>query len=78
MHKCCQGRSGPHTLHVVGRVQANPATLQLALAPALFILLTHLQQLLPCEKGDWSLAVARPTPATGSRTKGEVVVSEPS
>lgn len=46
------GQSGPYTLHVVGRVQANAATLQLALAPALFILLAHLQQLLPWGKED--------------------------
>ena len=62
MQKGCQGRSGPHTLHVVGRVQANPATLQLALTPALLILLAHLQQLLPCEKGDWSLAIVLAQP----------------
>lgn len=48
----CQGRSGPHTLHVIGRVQTNAATLQLALAPALLILLAHLQQLLPWGKRD--------------------------
>lgn len=41
------GHSGTHTFYIIGRVQTNAATLQLALAPALLILLTHLQQLFP-------------------------------
>lgn len=41
------GHSGAHTFYVIGRVQTNAATLQLALAPALLILLAHLQQLFP-------------------------------
>ena len=56
------GQSGPHALHVSGRIQADAATLQLALAPALLILLTHLQQLLSWGKWGWSLPIALAQP----------------
>lgn len=52
------GQSGPHALHIIGRVEADAAALQLALAPALLILLTHLQQLLSWGKRGWSLPIA--------------------
>lgn len=79
LQKGCHGRSGPHTLHIIGRVQTNATTLQLALAPALLILLAHLQQLLPWGKGfrHCPLPWPSPDPATGSRTEeGEEVVGE--
>lgn len=69
LQKGCQIMSGPHTLHVIGRVQANLATLQLALAPALLILITHLQQLLPWRgKGisHCQLSWPSPVPVVGS------------
>lgn len=64
LQKGCHGRSGPHTLHVIGRVQTNAAALQLALAPALLILLAHLQQLLPWGKGVSSLPIALAQPGS--------------
>lgn len=42
--------SGAHTFYIIDRVQTNGATLQLALAPPLIILLTIFRSSSPAQK----------------------------